>query len=50
MLERPCSIEPRAISFYVKDEYKDVFAREFNDKFSKDYILFTKEEAEYDSA
>lgn len=45
MLQRPCSIEPRAISFFVKEEYKDVFAREFNDKFSKDYILFTKEEA-----
>ncbi|MCQ2596455.1 MAG: alkaline phosphatase family protein [Treponema sp.] len=45
MLERPCSMEPRAISFFVKDEYKDQFVREFNDKFSKDYLLFTKEEA-----
>lgn len=44
MLKRPCSLEPRAISFYVKDEYKDSFAREFNDKFSRDYLLFTKEE------
>lgn len=44
MLERPCSIEPRAISFFVKEEYKNSFAREFNDKFINDYLLFTKEE------
>lgn len=45
MLERPCSMEPRAISFYVKDEYKNVFAEKFNKYFGRDYILFTKEEA-----
>lgn len=44
MLERPCSIEPRAISFYVKDEYKSVFADEFKKYFGQDYILYTKEE------
>lgn len=45
MLERPCSIEPRAISFYVKKEYKDEFADKFLKHFGQDYILFSKEEA-----
>lgn len=45
MLEREVSIEPRAISFYVKPEYKSVFADEFNKYFGNDYLLFTKEEA-----
>lgn len=45
MLERPCSIEPRAISFFVKDECKTAFAEEFKKYFGQDYILFTKEEA-----
>lgn len=45
MLERPCSIEPRAISFYVKPEYKDVFSEEFKKEFGQDYLLFTKKEA-----
>jgi len=44
MLERQVSIEPRAISFYVKPEYKDSFADEFNKYFGNDYKLFTKEE------
>lgn len=45
MLIRETSIEPRAISFYVKPEHKMEFAREFNDKYYYDYLLFTKEEA-----
>lgn len=44
MLERPVSMEPRAISFYVKPEYKDDFRRKFLDCFEKDYMLLTKEE------
>lgn len=44
MLERQTSIEPRAISFYVKPEYKDVFADEFNKYFGNDYVLYTKEQ------
>lgn len=45
MLERPACIEPRALSFYVKKEFKDSFPSEFNKHFGQDYILFTKEEA-----
>ncbi|MCQ2591388.1 MAG: alkaline phosphatase family protein [Treponema sp.] len=44
MLEREVCIEPRAISFYVKPEYKTDFPKYFNERFSQDYILFTKEE------
>ena len=44
MLVRRTSIEPRAISFYVKDEYKPVFADEFNRLFADDYKLFTKQQ------
>jgi len=44
MLIRKPSIEPRAISFYVKPEYEGSFAETFNLHFSKDYILLGKEE------
>lgn len=44
MLEIEPSIETRAISFYVKPEFKSVFADEFNKNFENDYILYTKEE------
>ena len=44
MLVRAPSIEPRAISFYVKDEYKSVFADEFNRLFGGDYMLFTRQQ------
>lgn len=44
MLERPISIEPRAISFYVKPDYKEKFPEEFNKYFGEDFALFTKEE------
>lgn len=45
MLERQPSMEARAISFYVKPEYKSVFADEFNKTFENEYLLYTKEEA-----
>lgn len=44
MLERKVSIEPRAISFYVKPEYKDIFPKTFYDCFGESYKLFTKQE------
>lgn len=44
MLERPTSIEPRAISFYVKPEYKEAFPEVFNKHFADSYKLFTKQE------
>lgn len=43
LLRKPC-IEPRAMSLFVKPEYVDSFAREFNGHFLNDYVLFTKEE------
>lgn len=44
MLIRKPSIEPRAISFYIKPEYITSFPEEFNSHFGNDYILFTKEQ------
>ena len=53
MLVRPPSIEPRGISFYVKDEYlkpadndcgDTVFAVEFERLFGRDYVLFTQKQ------
>lgn len=44
MLIRQPSIEPRAMSLFVKPEYLDTFARDFNGHFLNDYVLFTKEE------
>lgn len=45
MLVRQTSIEPRAISFFVKPECVKEFPRIFNDHFGSEYKLFTKEEA-----
>lgn len=44
MLVRRPSIESRAVNLYVKDEYKKVFAKEFNKAFGKDFLLLTKEQ------
>lgn len=44
MLERTTSIEQRAVSFKVKEEYKDIFKKEFNKRFRKDFVLYTKQE------
>lgn len=44
MMERPLSIEPRAISFYVKKKYKKEFPEIFNKYFGEHYMLFSKEE------
>ena len=44
MLKRPPSIEPRALSFFVKDGMKDDFKNEFNKLFGDDFKLLTKEE------
>ena len=44
MLVRRPSIESRAVNLYVKDEYKKVFAKEFNKVFGKDFLLLTKEQ------
>lgn len=44
MLLRPASIEPRALSLFVKEPYKDSFKREFENTFKDKYILLTKQE------
>ena len=44
MLKVLPSIEPRALSFFVKDGMKDNFKNEFNKLFGNDFKLLTKEE------
>ncbi len=44
MLERTTSIETRACSFKVKEEYKNVFVDKFNELFGKWFILLDKQQ------
>lgn len=44
MLEVRPFIEARCCSFHVKEEYKNKFAKYFNEKYGKYYVLLTKEE------
>ena len=44
MLERTTSLESRAISFKVKEEYKYKFKLLFNQVFGQDFRLYDKEE------
>ena len=44
MLERTTSIEPRAISFKVKQGKINIFKEEFNKTFGKYFILYSNEE------
>lgn len=44
MLERTTSIECRAVSFKVKDTYKDEFKKTFNKYLGNDFNLLTKEQ------
>ena len=44
MLERTTSLENRAISFKIKDGYKDKFAVLFNQEFGRDFKLCDKED------
>ena len=44
MLDRTTSIEQRAVSFKVKDEYKDVFKDKFNLLFGKYFELYDKKD------
>ena len=45
MLVRAPSVEPRALSFFVKEGKKEEFRKEFCRIFGDSFILFTKEEA-----
>ena len=40
----PPSLESRMISFYVKEDKKEIFKKEFESKFEDTYKLYTKEE------
>ena len=44
MLKVPPSVEPRALSFFVKDGMQEEFKNEFNKHFGDDFRLMTKEE------
>jgi hypothetical protein len=44
-LAAPPSREARSLSFFVKDEYKDVFPERFMARFGKDFIFMTGEQA-----
>ena len=43
--ERYPSIEPRAMAFFIKDEYKDIFEKQFNEDFKDDYLLMKSKDA-----
>lgn len=43
-LRLPPAIEPRAVAFYIKEDKKQVFEKEFQKRFGKDFILLTSEE------
>lgn len=44
LLKRPASIEPRALSLFVKDGKQKEFKEKFNSLFGEKYILLTKQE------
>lgn len=44
MLERTTSIEQRAVSFKIKEEYKSVFKDKFNSLFGEYFTLYKKED------
>ena len=46
MLQFPISMESRAVSFYVKPEFKDDFRQKFEAKYGKDFILYSKDEVD----
>ena len=46
MLERTTSIEPRAVSFKVKDGLSEKFEKKFDELFGRDFTLYTKGEVE----
>ena len=44
MLIRPVALEPRAVSFFVKDGCLEAFKERFLTLFGKDFMLMTKQE------
>ena len=43
-MERKVSLDPRAVGFYIKDKYKEVFEKEFVSDFENDFILLNKQQ------
>ncbi len=43
-LRLPPAIEPRAVAFYIKEDKKEQFEKEFNKRFGNDFILLTSDE------
>ncbi len=43
---RKPALEFRAMTFYIKEEYKEEFAKVFKSDYEKDFVLLTKEEVE----
>lgn len=44
MMKRPASIEPRALSLFVKDAYLNIFKERFENTFPDKFLVFTKRE------
>lgn len=44
MMIKQASLEPRAITFWIKEDRKNDFRKIFEEKFKENYILFTKQE------
>lgn len=44
MMERPISIECRAVCFYIKPEYHDQFPCVFHEAFGENFMLLTRQE------
>ena len=40
----PASLESRVVAFWVKDDKREEFEKLFNEKFSNEFLLLTKEE------
>ena len=43
-LKRYTYLDPRAVGFDIKDEYKEIFEKEFINDFEEDYILLNKKQ------
>lgn len=43
-LSKNTSLESRAVNFFIKKDMKDIFVKRFNQEFSNDFDLYTKED------
>jgi predicted AlkP superfamily pyrophosphatase or phosphodiesterase len=49
LLEKPCFLEPRCTSYFIKSGKQEQFKKEFNRRFSDDFLLFEKNDPKLDS-